>query len=370
MSAFSSLRKLKPSSRTYQIHKKHRPKTGLAPGSLIYTGDVYSDRVNITVFDYTNEQLQEHCILDVEDLKQFTGPGSVSWINIQGLHDTVLVGKIGALLGLHPLTLEDILDTSQRPKVEEFEDHLYMTLKMISPDEEHNLIDMEQVSIVLHENFVVCFQEKPGDVFEDVRKRLRNGKGRARNRKSDYLAYMLIDILIDFYYETLDHVWKKIERLEDIVVRRPEHIKLNNMQIIRRDLILLRKYMYPVRDVIHSISSRSSDFFDESTLIFIRDSQDHAVQVVENLDTYREILTSVMDLYLSQLSMKMNEVMKVLTIIATIFIPLTFVAGIYGMNFEHMPELGLEWAYPKGFYLVCGALTVGMIIYMKSRRWL
>lgn len=320
--------------------------------------------------DYTNDRIDEADIENPEDLQQYNHAESVTWINVQGLHDVAVISKIGELLGLHPLTLEDILDTNQRPKVEEFEDHLFICMKMINHAETHNKVEIEQMSMVIHENFVICFQEKPGDVFNDIRTRLKNGRGRARKRGADYLAYMLMDIVIDFYYETLDQVWAKIERLEDLVVRKPERIELRDIQIVRKDLIQLRRYMYPVRDVVHNISTRNAQFFSESTLMFVRDSYDHAVQVVENLDTYREILTSVMDLYLSQLSIKMNEVMKVLTIIATIFIPLTFIAGIYGMNFEHMPELGWDWAYPKGFYAIIGVVTLVMVIYMKSKKWL
>lgn len=348
---------------------RRRPKTGQAPGSLIYTGKVHSEKVLVEIIDYTDDHLEEVNVLDLEELSKATSPESVTWINIQGLHEVSVIGRIGDQLGLHALTIEDILDTHQRPKVEEFDDYLYVSLKMINHNEEINRIEVEQISLVLHKHFVLCFQERPGDVFNDVRNRLRNGKGRARKRGADYLGYMLLDVIIDFYYETLDEVWDRIERLEEIVVRRPERIKLRNIQILRKDLIQLRRFMYPVRDVIHSLSTRNTLFFTERTLLFLRDSHDHAVQVVETLDTCREILTSVMDLYLSQLSIKMNEVMKVLTLIATIFIPLTFVAGIYGMNFEHFPELAWEWAYPLGFYVLITAITLSMILYMKTKRW-
>ncbi|MFY0605604.1 MAG: magnesium/cobalt transporter CorA [Cyclobacteriaceae bacterium] len=368
--AFDELKKFNPLNYSPIAISRNRPKTGLAPGSLIYTGKVYTDQVTIEVLDYTNEELKEYQVKDIAELANFNNGNSVTWINITGLHDTSVIQKLGDLLGLHPLTLEDILDTNQRPKVEDFDEHLYLSLKMINHLEGVNKIDIEQVSIVLHENYVVCFQEKPGDVFADIRQRLKNGKGRARRRGSDYLAYMLLDIIIDYYYETLDEVWMKIESLEDIVVRRPDRIELKNIQVIRKDLIQLRRHMYPVRDVIHSLTTRNSNFFKDETLMFVRDSYDHGVQVVENLDTYREILTSVMDLYLSQLSIKMNEVMKVLTVLSSIFIPLTFVAGIYGMNFEKMPELGWELSYPFGFYTLCGGLVVTMLIFMKTRKWL
>lgn len=349
---------------------RKRPKTGKSPGSLIFTGKVFTEKVNIEVLDYTDDNLEEITISDVNDLQKYNNSDSVTWINIQGLHDVAVIEQIGKLMGLHPLTLEDILDTQQRPKVEEFEEHLYISMKMINHIENLNKIDIEQVSIVIHENFVICFQEKPGDVFNDIRSRLRNGKGRARKRGADYLAYMLMDIIIDFYYETLDQVWERIMVLEDLVVNKPERIELNSIQVVRKDLIQLRKHMYPVRDVVHSLSTRNAAYFSENTLIYVRDSYDHAVQVVDNLDTYREILTSVMDLYLSQLSNKMNEVMKVLTVIGSIFIPLTFIAGIYGMNFTHMPELHWALSYPYGFYGLISAVAFGMIFYMKRKKWL
>ena len=370
LNELKKLNKLNPIKYVPVSVSRKRPKTGLAPGSLIYTGQVYTDEIKIQVIDYTDDHIEEIEITEVAELERFNNPDTVTWINIQGLHDVEVISSIGKLMGLHPLTMEDILDTNQRPKVEEFEDHLYISMKMINHLEDHNKIDIEQVSIIAHKNFVICFQEKPGDVFNDIRTRLRNGKGRARKRGADYLSYMLIDVIIDFYYETLDQVWNKIERLDDLVVRRPDRIELNDIQVIRRDLIQLRRYMYPVRDVVHSISNSQGQFFSDQTLMFVRDSYDHAVQVVENLDTYREILNSVMDLYLSQLSNKMNEVMKVLTVMSSIFIPLTFIAGIYGMNFEHMPELGWAISYPVGFWSLIGVVAVIMVIFMKSRKWL
>lgn len=203
-----------------------------------------------------------------------------------------------------------------------------------------------------------------------MRKRLRDGKGRARKRGADYLAYMLLDLVIDYYYETLDEIWNRIEYLDDQVVRRPDRIELKDIQQLKRDLLQLRRYIYPVKDAIQSLENKESEVFSESTLVFLRDTSDHVKQVVDNIDTYRETLSNIMDIYLSQLSIKMNEVMKVLTIIATIFIPLTFIAGVYGMNFEHMPELGWDFAYPQGFYLIIGIITLLMIIYIKTKRWL
>ena len=354
---------------TFSIQKK-RPKTGLAPGSIIYTGEIHTDRVEIEVIDYTDGHIHEVNILDVEELAQYNNPNSITWINIQGLHDVKLISRIGEIMGLHDLTLEDIVDTTQRPKVEEFEGYSYLTFKMINYDTSIKKIEVQQVSIILSGNFVICFQERPGDVFDDVRKRLRNGKGRARKRGSDYLAYMLLDVTIDFYFETLDGVYERIEKLEELVIKRPDKVDMASIQLLKKDLIQLRKFMKPVRDALQTLVNRDTEVFTETTIMFLRDSYDHVEQALENLDTYREMVTSIMDIYLSQLSNKMNEVMKVLTLIATIFIPLTFVAGVYGMNFENMPELGWEWSYPYGFYGIISVITIVMIVYMKSKRWL
>ncbi len=354
---------------TFSVQKK-RPKTGLAPGSIIYTGEIHTDRVEVEVIDYNDDRITELNILDVEELAQYNNENSVTWINIQGLHDIELITRIGAIMGLHDLTLEDIVDTAQRPKVEEFEGYSYLTFKMIHYDTLIKKIEVQQVSIVMSKNFVICFQERPGDVFDDVRKRLRNGKGRARKRGSDYLTYMLLDVTIDFYFETLDGVYDRIEKLEELVIKRPDKVNMAAIQLLKKDLIQLRKFMKPVRDALSTLVNRDTEVFADHTIMFLRDSFDHVEQALENLDTYREMVTSIMDIYLSQLSNKMNEVMKVLTLIATIFIPLTFVAGIYGMNFENMPELGWEWSYPYGFYGIIGVITIAMLGYMKSRRWL
>lgn len=354
----------------YSKQKKRRPKTGLAPGSIIHTGKVHMDTMRIEVFDYTSDAFEECEVKEIEELERYKRESSVTWINVVGLHDVEKIARLGELFHLHSLTLEDIADTHQRPKTEEYDTYLYLTLMMINYDHKLKKIDLEQVSIIIHQNYIISFQEKEGDVFHDVRKRLRNTTGKARKRGADYLAYMLVDVIIDYYFETMDEVWNRIERMEEIVIRHPEHIELRDIQLLRKDLIHLRKYIFPVRDAIHELSLRYENFFSESTMVYLRDSHDHVMQVVESLDTYRETLNSTMDIYLSQLSIKMNQVMKVLTIIATIFIPLTFIAGVYGMNFEHMPELSKDWAYPEGFYVLIGMVTFVMVLYMKSKRWL
>lgn len=367
--SYKTLKSINPLN-TLISNKKRRPKTGLAPGSIIYTGKIYTDQVLIELIDYTADQMHEINILNPDELKRYLHNESVTWINIQGLHDTTLITKIGDILGIHPLTLEDIVDMGQRPKMEIYEDYLFFTMKMINYNSELKKIDIEQAGIVVHDNYVICFQEKPGDIFDSVRKRLRDNNGKVRKRGADYLAYMLIDLIIDYYYETLDEVWNRIEYLDEQVVRRPDRIELKDIQQLKRDLLQLRRLIYPVKDALQSMENKESHVFSESTLVFLRDTSDHVKQVVDYIDTYRETLSNIMDIYLSQLSIKMNEVMKVLTMIATIFIPLTFIAGVYGMNFENMPELSWDFAYPQGFYILIGVVTVIMVIYMKTKRWL
>lgn len=328
------------------------------------------ENVRIEMIDYTDNQIHEVNILSPDELLKYRHNKTVTWINIQGLHDTELIRQLGEILDIHPLTLEDVVDTGQRPKMEVYDDYLYITLKMINYNNELKKIDIEQAGIIVHDNYVICFQERPGDIFDSVRKRLRDGKGKARKRGADYLAYMLLDLIIDYYYEALDEVWNRIEYLDEQVVRRPERVELRDIQQLKRDILQLRRYIYPVKDALMGLENKESEVFGPSTLVFLRDTVDHVKHVVDNIDTYREMISNIMDIYLSQLSIKMNEVMKVLTIIATIFIPLTFVAGVYGMNFEHMPELRWEFAYPNGFYILIGIITLLMVIYMKTKRWL
>ena len=355
---------------TQLLKKKKRPKTGLAPGSIIHTGIKWVDKTQFEVIDYTNERYDRHEINDLSELEKFKSNSAVSWINITGLHEVAVVEKLGQMFSLHRLLLEDIVDINQRPKVEEFEDHVFLTMKMIDIEGNSRKIEVEQISIVVHQNYVLCFQEKPGDIFEPIRKRLREGHGKARNRGADYLAYMLIDLIVDFYMEVLDTLYERIEFLEQQVIRRPKKAHMTEIQLLKKDIIRIRKMIAPLREAVKAISTRENNLFSEATKVYLHDTWDHMNSVMENITSYNEMVMNLMDLYLSQLSNKMNEVMKMLTLIATIFIPLTFIAGIYGMNFEYMPELQWKWAYPVGFYSLIFFVGLGMFLYMKLKRWL
>jgi len=280
-----------------------------------------------------------------------------------------IIEKIGKHFSIHPLILEDILHTGQRPKMEDFEDYIFLVVKMFYYDEKDDEIKMEQVSLLLGSNFVISFQEREGDIFDPIRERIRNHKGRIRMMKADYLGYALLDTIVDNYFIILEKVGENIENMEEELVTRPTPETLQTIHNLKRELIVLRKSIWPLREVVNSLERGESPLINEATGVYLRDVYDHTIQVIDTIETFRDMVSGMLDIYLSSISNKMNEVMKVLTIIATIFIPLTFVAGIYGMNFEFMPELKWHWGYFAAL-LVMVAVAVIMVFYFRRKRWL
>ncbi len=346
-------------------YKKH---VGQIPGALVYTGDKTS-KLFIESFDYNTDYIEEKEIKNIEDVAHYKLTDSVSWININGLNNTKEIEKIGDHYGLHPLILEDIVNTSQRPKIDEYESYLFIVVKMLYYDKD-DLIVSEQVSFVLGSNYVLSFQEADGDVFDSVRDRIRAKKGRIRNLGPDYLLYALIDSVVDHYYEIIETMGNKIEELEDhLFSGNPKEEITAEIQSLKREVLRVRKAIFPLRETINRIEKIEHKLIHKKTIHFFRDIYDHIVQVSENIDIYREMIWGLMDMYMTTISNKMNEVMKVLTIIATIFIPLTFIAGIYGMNFNNMPELQYKYSYfiLWGIMLI---LFIGMLFYFKRKKWL
>ena len=280
-----------------------------------------------------------------------------------------IIEKIGTYFGIHSLILEDIMNTGQRPKMEDFEDYIFVVVKMIYYDEKDNEIKAEQVSLLLGSNFVISFQEKEGDVFNPIGERTREAKGRIRKMKADYLAYALVDTIIDHYFIVLEKLGEKIEGMEEDLVTNPTPETLQDIHILKRELIFLRKSIWPLREVVSRLERGESQLIHESTGIYLRDVYDHTIQVIDTIETFRDMVSGMLDVYLSIVSNRMNEVMKVLTIIATIFIPLTFIAGIYGMNFKHIPELEWHWGYPISLS-VMGAIGMSMVVYFRRKKWL
>ncbi len=343
-------------------------KPGLPPGTLIHVGKKKVEKAKITIIDYDEKRIEEKEAKSIEECFPFKKTPTVTWINIDGLHETEIIEKIGKHFDLHPLILEDIVNTEQRPKIEDFGDYIFLIFKMLSYDDENNEVITEQISLILGKNFVISFQEKGGDVFNPVRERLRKGR-KIRERGSDYLAYALMDSLVDHYFIILEKLGEKIEGLEEVLISDPKPETLHKIHRLKREMIFLRKSVWPLREVISSLERGESSLIKKSTKIYLRDVYDHTIQVIDTVETFRDMVSGMLDTYLSSVSNRMNEVMKVLTIIATIFIPLTFIAGIYGMNFQYMPELGIPWAYPA-VWVVIVVIALFMFAYFRRKRWL
>ncbi|UCH12452.1 MAG: magnesium/cobalt transporter CorA [Candidatus Omnitrophota bacterium] len=355
--------------------KKVSKTIGLAPGSLVYVGEKELKKPRISIIDYDQENFQEKEVKQVEECFPFKESTTITWINIDGIHDTDIISRIGKHFDVHHLILEDIVNTSQRPKIEESEKYIFIVLKMLYFDEKEDETKAEQVSIILGSNCIISFQEREGDVFNPIRERIRNNKGRIRKSGADYLAYVLLDAIVDNYFIILEKIGEKIEGMEDELVAHPTPENLQTIQNLKRDMIFLRKSVWPLREIISGLQRTDSDLIQDSTAIYMRDLHDHTIQVIDTIESLRDMVSGMLDIYMSSISNKMNEVMKVLTIIATIFIPITFVAGIYGMNFDpsisklNMPELG----WPFGYIFAWGIMimiTIGMVTYFKKKRWL
>ena len=327
-----------------------------------------TDGENVSVYFYNDSYFEECKSHSVEDCIKLKPAGSTTWINISNIEDVKAIEDVGKKLKLHPLTIEDIINKGQRPKIEEFENYIFIILKMIDIDNNYEVKD-EQVSIVLTKDTIASFQEDPIDVFDLVRERLRNNKGPIRKMGADYLAYSLIDAVVDNYFVILEKLGDKVEDLEEELVVNPTNLTLQEIHRIRRQMITVRRGVWPLREVLNFIDRCGSILIIDSTRIYIRDIYDHTIQIIDAIETNRDLLSGMLDIYLSSVSNKMNEIMKFLTIIGTIFIPLTFIAGVYGMNFNYMPELKEWWGYPASLVMM---LIVGivMILYFKRKKWI
>ena len=348
---------------------KRSRKVGLPPGTLVHIGERKAETMSISVIDYDDKHVEERKPETIEESLLLKGEPSVTWINVDGVHDVEAIEKIGKHFGIHPLILEDIVNTGQRPKVEDFGDYIFLVLKMLYYDEEEDNVGAEQVSLILGRNFLISFQEQEGDVFNAVRERIRKSKGRITRSGPDYLAYALMDAVVDHYFIILELFGEKIESLEEELIDDPARETLAEIHNLKREMIYVRKQVWPLREVALSLTRGEFRLIQDSTIVYLRDMYDHTVQVIDTLESLRDVLSGMLDVYLSTISNKMNEVMKVLTIMATIFIPLTFIAGIYGMNFKYMPELEWHW----GYYTIWGvmvAIAAGMLAYFRKKSWL
>ena len=313
--------------------------------------------------------IEEHDISWERALELFQ-PDCVNWININGLHDTELVKEVGEHFNLHPLVLEDIVTTGQRPKVETYDDYLYIAMRMLEQNSSLKTgFVNDQLSLILASNLVLTFQEYPGDVFDPVRERIRNGLGRVRKMAADYLAYALIDMLVDTYFVILEEYSEVADQLEDELLADPSPSALQKVNALKRELLFLRKAVWPLRELLSSLQRDESPLVSPAVQTFLRDAYDHAIQVIDTVETLRDILSGLHDFYLSSVSFKMNEIMKVLTIVGAIFIPLSFLVGVFGMNFDTMPELHWRYGYPA-FWLLVITVVIGEISLFRAKRWI
>jgi magnesium transporter len=345
-------------------------KAGLEPGSLVHVGEPKAAKPKITAMVYDSSQLLEEELETIGDAFPLCKAPSVTWINVDGIHQVDVVEELGERLGLHPLVLEDILNPEQRPKMEDLGDYLYMVLKMLDWDDARHEMTTEQMSVLVGANYVVSLQEEPGgDVLDPIRLRIRGGKGRMREEGPDYLAYTILDGVVDRYFGVLESLGEKVEDLEGELVTNPGRDALQKLHHLKREMIYMRKAVWPLREVVAGLERSESPLIRKSTHPYLRDVYDHAIQVMDAVETLRDMLSGMLDIYLSSLSNRMNEVMKVLTIFASIFAPLTFIAGVYGMNFRYLPELTWRWAYPA-LWLVM--LTIGLVMlwFFRRKRWL
>jgi len=344
-------------------------KAGLPPGSLVHVGEVLETEVRITIVDYNKDVIEEQTVESVEQILQCREKDTVTWVNIEGLGNIELIGAIGEAFNIHPLVLEDILNTHQRPKVEEYDDYLYCVLKGILLAENGFSVEYEQISMLILNDFVFTFKEKQDQLFEPIRRRLRSSKGHFRSQGADYLAYVILDTIVDSYFSLQDSLDDIIDSVEEELLTEPTPKTLVTIQDVKRELIIIRRSISPLREMLNAILRSESPLIEEKTLIYFRDISDHVLRISESIESSRDMIAGLLDIYITTISNKMNEIMKVLTVFASIFIPLTFIAGIYGMNFEYMPELKWKWAYPA-LWMAFIAIPVLLLVYFKKKKWL
>lgn len=348
---------------------------GLPPGTLTYVGRKTNAQVVVTVLEYNEHDYSEIKLTDVESGMLHVRSGMTRWINVEGVHDTEVVEKLGRIYDIHPLTLEDIVNTNQRAKFEEYDHYIVTIMKMVYEEEcdkkGEDIFVSEQLTILLMDKHtVISFQEADGgDVFDIIRGRIRQGKGRIRKTKADYLAYCLLDAVVDSYFGVLEEFGDQMEKMEDSLVGNPKQELIRRLHDLKRQMIFIRKAVWPMRDMVNNIERSETELITPATMVYMRDAHDHIIRVIDTVETYRDLLAGMMDLYMSSVSNRMNEVMKTMTIITTIFVPLTFIVGVYGMNFDFMPELQTEMGYYM-VWMIMIFIVVLLFIFFRVKKWL
>ncbi len=343
-------------------------KAGLPPGSLIYVGEREEGEVEITVTGFSPDRFSEQSFHEIGPALSFDPSLAISWLDVIGVSSIETVRAIGTRFAIHPLILEDILNTRARPKLEVFDDYVYFSLKAIAIDEKTDDVTIEHVSIILGRNYVCTLQEGPDDLFSPIRERIRRD-GRIRNLGPDYLAYALVDVIVDDYFEVLERLDERAEFLEEQVLERPSPATLKEIHTLKRAMVDLRHVLWPLRELVLRIERTETALIGPQVLIFFRDVYDHTIQMIETIESLRDVVAGMLDIYLSSVSFRLNQVMKVLTVFSTVFMPLTFLVGVYGMNFEYMPELRWVWSYPL-LWVVMVAIAVAMLAWFRKKQWI
>jgi magnesium transporter len=351
------------------VRRGSKKPPGLPPGTIVYTGsEKPTTPVTVQLHVFDEDTLEEIATRDVAEIHRQRAEGRV-WIDVEGVHDLDLLRDLGREFGLHPLTLEDIARTGQRPKVETYDNYAYIVVRMLRWIEEEERVDYEQVSIVFGKDYVVSFGERPGDVFTPVRQRLMNPQSHLRTEGVDHLVYRLLDVIVDNYFVVMEKLGDRLEALDAVIMQDGKDVGLNAIHTLKQESLLLRRSVWPLREVLVQLERGDNPWIAQTTRIYLRDVYDHTIEVIETIESVRDLISGMMDLHLTMVSHRMNEVMKVLTIITTLFVPLTFIVGIYGMNFDFMPELNETWAYPA-VWAVMIVITIGQVIFFRRKRWI
>ena len=342
---------------------------GTPPGTVQYVGIPRTEKTKIELIEYNESEIAEYVIERPDQLKKFLQTDNIKWIRVTGVHDVDLIARIGEIFHISQLELEDLSNTTERPRMEERDNYIFLIFKALLLNPEDKEVSIEQVSLILGEKFVLSFHETEPKLFDELRTRILNSKGRVRKMKSDYLVFALADVMIDQYFYILEDIGNTIETIESELIINPDSANQEAIYRIKRRLVYVGRTIWPVRELINEVERSDHPMIHEESRIYFRNIYDHTVQIVETLDSLRDLTSSMMDLYLSSVSLKLNEIMKVLTIFSALFIPLTFFAGVYGMNFKFLPELEWRWGYAM-FWVICVTATILMLFYFKRKRWL
>ncbi len=348
--------------------KKHSKKIGLSPGALVHVGEKKVEKTTLSLIAYDHERFERHEFIDFEEVLKRKEEGCVNWVTITGIDDVDILEKVGKHYGIHALAIEDVLNTEHRPKVEFFEDYIFIVLKIINKNIISEELDVNQISLILGKDYVITFQQKQEDIFKPLVERIVKRRGYIRDRQSDYLAYAIIDVVVDNYFLLLEEMDESIQELEIKIINDEDDSVVDSILHFKKKMLTLMKYIWPLREELGALTRESNELIQDNTMPFLRDVYDHTIEIIDTTEILKETASNLLEIYLTSNSNKLNQVVKVLTIISTIFIPLTFITGIYGMNFEHIPELAWSWGY-LAVWGLCLIISIAMIIFFRRKKW-